>query len=483
MRCSLVQGNLLARWKLDVTALVGRPVSVLLAALTSGQNPGQPNTETLRQMCLAALDGTESATIIGPLGGINYSAQMLPLTGAAKTGMLLLQPLPPEPEFAATLSRYIEAAPDAMIVVDTYGKIILANGLMEDMFGYSPQTLIGQPVELLLPERLRRHHQQHHGNYAASPKTRQMGTGMDLLGITQDRREFPVDISLSPVETPGGRLVLCAIRDVSEQKRIEATLREAREELERRVKERTADLENRNEELDAFAQTVAHDLKNPLAIITGMAELMLQYYSELSDAEIIKYLELITRDGHRLDNIINELMVLSGLEHLEPMLQPTNVARVAEEAIVRLESMVKQYQATIICQCDWPWANSYAPWLETVWVNYISNAIKYGGKPPVIELGADTPANGLIRYWIKDNGNGLTESEQRKLFTAFTRLSDVRIQGYGVGLSIVKRAVEKLGGQVGVESRPGSGSLFFFTLPAAQTPSSTDKALESSKPR
>jgi signal transduction histidine kinase len=146
------------------------------------------------------------------------------------------------------------------------------------------------------------------------------------------------------------------------------------------------------------------------------------------------------------------------------------VAYVAQEAIKRLETMTKQYHAKIISQYDWPQATGYGPWIETIWVNYLSNAIKYGGEPPVIELGADSAGNGMVRYWIKDNGNGLTENDQSKLFTPFTRLNELRVQGYGVGLSIVKRAVEKLGGQVGVESKVGQGSLFYFTLPAHTPP-------------
>jgi signal transduction histidine kinase len=129
--------------------------------------------------------------------------------------------------------------------------------------------------------------------------------------------------------------------------------------------------------------------------------------------------------------------------------------------------MLDEYQAKVFTPADWPVAWGYGPWVEEVWVNYLSNALKYGGKPPHIEMGADPLPNGFVRFWLCDNGPGLTPEQQTQLFIPFTRLSQVRTKGHGLGLSIVQRIVEKLGGQVGVESHLGQGSTFFFTLPAA----------------
>jgi len=137
----------------------------------------------------------------------------------------------------------------------------------------------------------------------------------------------------------------------------------------------------------------------------------------------------------------------------------------------RLAGMIKENQAEIILQeaSAWPVALGYGPWVEQIWVNYLSNAIKYGGRPPCVEMGATQQPDNMIRFWVHDNGNGLSLDEQAQLFTPFTRLGQVRAQGYGLGLSIVRRIVEKLGGQVGIESDgvPGHGSVFFFTLPSA----------------
>jgi signal transduction histidine kinase len=133
----------------------------------------------------------------------------------------------------------------------------------------------------------------------------------------------------------------------------------------------------------------------------------------------------------------------------------------------RLALMIEEYQAVIQLPASWPVAVSYVPWLEEIWANYLSNGLKYGGLPPVLELGFDQLEGRFIRFWVRDNGPGLDKEAQRKLFTPFTRLHQNQTEGHGLGLSIVQRIVDRLGGQVGVESNPGEGSLFYFTLPQA----------------
>jgi signal transduction histidine kinase len=138
-----------------------------------------------------------------------------------------------------------------------------------------------------------------------------------------------------------------------------------------------------------------------------------------------------------------------------------------KEAQYRLIELIEENQAAIISPDSWPAALGYGPWIEEVWVNYISNAIKYGGQPPRVELGATEQEDGMVRFWVRDNGRGITLEEQPRLFTPFTQLSQVQTEGHGLGLSIVSRIVEKLGGQVAVESTGvlGEGSIFSFTLP------------------
>jgi len=244
-------------------------------------------------------------------------------------------------------------------------------------------------------------------------------------------------------------------------------LQAANAELARQIDE----LRARNEELDAFAHTVAHDLKNPLNQIVGYAEMLEQYYATLSSVERMKSVGGIARSGRKMDSIIEELLLLAGVRKTEVQLAPLDMGQTVTEAQQRLTYLIKEYQAEIVLPAAWPTALGYAPWIEEIWVNYLSNGCKYGGTPPRLELGGDALPDGRARFWVRDNGDGLTSEEQSRLFTPFTRLDQARARGYGLGLSIVRRIAEKLGGQVGVESdgAPGQGSTFYFTLPAAPT--------------
>ncbi len=244
--------------------------------------------------------------------------------------------------------------------------------------------------------------------------------------------------------------------------------------LDQRVEERTQALQalnqelmRRNEDLEAFAHTVAHDLKGPLSSLLGFSEALQDNLNDMTQETLVNYLSLIGRSARKLTNIVDELLLLSSFSKVEVLTRPVAMEPVVKAALERLHDTIEQRQAKLTVQDTWPLAYGYAPWLEEVWVNYISNALKYGGDPPEIILGAHREADGIVRFWIKDNGPGLTEEQQRRLFVPFSRIANVRAQGYGLGLSITRRIVERLGGRVGVESQPGAGSTFYFTLPAA----------------
>jgi signal transduction histidine kinase len=277
------------------------------------------------------------------------------------------------------------------------------------------------------------------------------------------------------------------------------------------LRQYTAQVEARNEELDAFAHTVAHDLKGPLAYIVGFAEVLRESYPP-TEKEPCRYLRTIAKKGRKMATIIDELLLLAGVRKIEDLqVSPLDMASVVAEVQERMADMVEEYQAEVIVPGSWPLVLGYGSWVEEVWVNYISNAIKYGGRPPRVELGfdesvnqqdlgrvvsesanwrisesaqtrpladlstrplADSPtrrlAHSQVRFWVRDNGPGLTAEEQERLFKPFTRLHQASTKGHGLGLSIVLRIVEKLGGEVGVESVLGQGSVFSFTLPAAE---------------
>lgn len=233
------------------------------------------------------------------------------------------------------------------------------------------------------------------------------------------------------------------------------------------LRQRTAELEARNEELDAFAHTAAHDLKAPLSRIVGFAEVMEEDHTTLPVEDVRYYLHRMAQSGRKMSNIIDELLLLSEVRKMEVEMRPLDMASVVAEALQRLAYMIEEDHAEIIVPDAWPVALGYGPWVEEVWVNYLGNAIKYGGHPPRVELGAVTRADGQVCFWVRDNGLGLAPEDRSRLFKPFTRLDEVRAKGYGLGLSIVRRIVDKLGGEVGVESEVGHGSTFHFTLPAA----------------
>jgi signal transduction histidine kinase len=221
-------------------------------------------------------------------------------------------------------------------------------------------------------------------------------------------------------------------------------------------------------ELDAFAHTVAHDLRAPIGLVSNYAELLKRDWATMSVVEIQEFLGTLSRIGRKSINIIEELLLLASVRKGQAKLTRLDMAHIITEVQQRLDEMREEYQAQIITPNEWPVVLGYAPWIEEVWTNYLGNAIKYGGQPPRVQLGATIQSDNMIRFWVQDNGRGLSLAEQAQLFTPFTRLNQVRAEGHGLGLSIVQRIVDKLGGQVGVESQgiAGRGSIFWFTLPA-----------------
>jgi signal transduction histidine kinase len=170
--------------------------------------------------------------------------------------------------------------------------------------------------------------------------------------------------------------------------------------------------------------------------------------------------------AYEMDSIINSLLLFAEVSKAEVPVESVDMAKVVANVRNRLGTMIEENRAKINLPRFWPRAIGYGPWIEEVWANYLSNALKHGGQPPYVELGASVKPDQMVRFWTRDNGPGLPPEARASLFTPFNKIGHVRNQGNGLGLSIVLQIVEKLGGQVGVESELGKGSLFFFTLPA-----------------
>lgn len=253
-----------------------------------------------------------------------------------------------------------------------------------------------------------------------------------------------------------------ALKDeIDERKRVETSLRDANECLRQQITER----EQLISDLDSFSHMVAHDLKNPLQVVIFGSQLLMEILHHKIDDDSETILRNILQMGQKMRAIIDELLVLASVRQQEITLQPLDMAMLIEDVKVRLAPLAHEYEAVIIQPETWPTALGHAPWVEEIWANYISNAIKYGGKPPHIELGATLLGNGYIRFWVRDDGMGIRPESRNKLFVPFKRFSAIQATGHGLGLSIVKRIVEKLGGEVLAESEgPGKGSIFSFTL-------------------
>jgi signal transduction histidine kinase len=234
------------------------------------------------------------------------------------------------------------------------------------------------------------------------------------------------------------------------------------------IKERAAELESQNLALNDFAHTVAHQIQGLLSQMVGYASLVDSHYQEQLSEQTKQAVDQIMQSGYKMNNVITELLFLASMRSETVQVNELDNKRILAEVMKRLRYQIRETQAKITLPNSWPSAVGYAPWIEEVWLNYMSNGLKYGSKgdtPPVLRLGASQESNGMVRFWLADNGPGIAEIDQKRLFKPHTRLTSKQIRGEGLGLSICWRIVKKCGGEVGVESQEGSGSCFWFTLP------------------
>ena len=227
------------------------------------------------------------------------------------------------------------------------------------------------------------------------------------------------------------------------------------------------------QDLNSFAQTVAHDLKTPLTTILGFATMLADHQAKIPPDQQKEALQSIAKTAMKMNNIIQELLLLAAVRQSKVKTGPIQMASVVSAAKQRLWGVISDDNAEVIIPdaSSWPKVIGYGAWVEEVWINYMSNAIKYGGTPARVELGSESDysvspsGRSMARFWVRDNGNGIDQGSKSELFNQFTRLDQVRADGHGLGLSIAARVIEKLGGEVGVETEVGKGSTFYFTLP------------------
>lgn len=355
--------------------------------------------------------------------------------------------------------RLIIEAANAMIMVDARGKIAMVNTQAEQLFGYARGDLLGKPVDMLVPERLRAGHPVLRDAFLGRPTARPMGGGRDLFGLRKDGSEVPIEIGLNPLTTPEGQFVIAAIIDITERRRVEE-LRILNAGMEQHNKQLAA----LNAELESFSYSVSHDLRAPVRAISGYSNALEEDYGSALDAEGRRLLAVVGAESARMGRLIDALLEFSRLGR-EPMRTET----VAMTTLAR--DVAERYGAegdVVISVGELPPVRGDVTLLRQVWENLISNAVKYSqnsDEPAVVVSGESE--NGTLRYSVADNGVGFDMRYAAKLYGVFQRLHhDDEFTGTGVGLATVKRIVERHGGQVWATGEVGRGARFCFSLPA-----------------
>jgi PAS domain S-box-containing protein len=363
-----------------------------------------------------------------------------------------------ETHLAQMEGRYrglLEAAPDAMVVVNQAGEIVLLNVQAEKQFGYSRDELVGQQVKNIIPEGFAERLIADGTRSAAQALAQQIGTGIELIARRKDGTEFPIEIMLSPLESAEGVLVTAAIRNITERKKSEEHL----------VKT-VGELKRSNDELQQFAYVSSHDLQEPLRMVTSYTQLLAGRYKGRLDSDADEFIAFAVDGCNRMQGLIKDLLAYSRAGTNGKVLREVSAENALKEALANLRATIDQSSA-VVTHDALPAIRTDEMQLTQVFQNLVGNAIKYHGtEVPRVHVSATKNGGNEWTFSVRDNGLGIDPQYFDRIFILFQRLHGRdEFEGTGIGLAICKKILERLGGRIWVESQPEKGSTFYFALP------------------
>ena len=367
----------------------------------------------------------------------------------------------------ARYREVLDAMPDGIVMINATGCIVFSNVQADRMFGYADGELRGLPIERLLPARLRSGHVAHRTNYFSQPRTRAMGSGIELFGLRADGSEFPVEVSLSPLQTEGRVLVLSAIRDITERRLFERALREKNEAL-----------ANANAAKDRFLASMSHELRTPLNAIIGFTgTLLMKLPGPLNDVQE-RQLRTVQGSGQHLLALINDLLDIAKIEagKFDLVPEPVDCGAIVEEIAValRIQAEGKGLKLAVALPGSPLIVDTDRRALSQIVINLLQNAIKFteagGVGVEVLRIPREGATPGRVEIRVSDTGSGIRAEDLDRLFAAFSRIvprAGRAPEGTGLGLHLSQKLAERLGGAITVRSTHGEGSCFTLTLPEA----------------
>lgn len=361
----------------------------------------------------------------------------------------------------ANLRELIEAVPDALIVANNEGKIVLSNVQAEELFGYCKEEFLGMAVEMLIPARFREGHQDHQKRFFTNPRSRPMGTGFQLFGRRKNGEVFPADISLSPLKRGNDMLVSGTVRDVTEHKRIQDEIRNLNDALVMR----NAELISANKELESFSYSVAHDLRSPLRAIDGFSLAILEDHADSLDEDSASHLKRIRDAAMQMDRLIDDLLSLAKTSRTELIREQVDLSLLAGEILLQLQNAEPQRKVTYTVAPNLI-ASGDRGLLRSAMENLLGNAWKFSAKrsDAHIEVGS-IHVGGEELYFVRDNGVGFDMQYADRIFGTFQRLhNQSEFPGTGIGLAIVQRVVQRHNGRIWAEASVNHGATFYFSL-------------------